>query len=298
MAYVANLPDELQMHIVGFFNVSTVLAVREVHAVWRAALRRAALPSVFALFSPGVFSRRLTIHDVCDARDTEGHWFAATVIAVRRDAVQVHFDGFADKWDEWVPHDTADATEDHAVVARRFCPRGTRARSPQALADAARTAARTAPIIVLVDHPAPVVAASAAAAPPMRRRLGAPLPMRSSQEESPSTPVVAASVTSISPEAPPRPSDDSDVVVPVITLNPDRATPPLVSRGPPRWISFNSRDALPIVDAGGLAAPTLTPLELPAAAPAPPLASTVMSTGAARAAVHFRPAVPFFPLTS
>lgn len=48
----------------------------------------------------------LQVGDVLDALDTSNSWYTSTVRQVRPDAVEVHYHGWGDRWDEWIPRDS------------------------------------------------------------------------------------------------------------------------------------------------------------------------------------------------
>jgi hypothetical protein len=43
------------------------------------------------------------VGDHIDARDKTNKWYFSTVLAVRENEILVHFEGWASKWDEWLP---------------------------------------------------------------------------------------------------------------------------------------------------------------------------------------------------
>ena len=75
------------------------------------------------------------VNDVVDAQDTRGTWYAGVVLATNAHSVQVRFNGWTAKWDEWIPK-----------ISDRLLPVNTKSliQAPTAPAPASNTA--TAPV--------------------------------------------------------------------------------------------------------------------------------------------------------
>lgn len=126
------LPEDLQFTVCGFFNASSLSQLARVNRMFRDYLyqraeflprlaRAAGRPKLLAgpmasdMLSTvqqhqqqqeGVgLGRFLTLGDRCDARDRDGRWYGARVVAADATTVRVHFDGFAERWDETLPRD-------------------------------------------------------------------------------------------------------------------------------------------------------------------------------------------------
>ena len=77
----------------------------------------------------------LRVGDLVEALDLEGQWYPARVMQQASEGLSVllHFDGWSDSYDEWLPQALAHAlaASAHARrLPRRHCPASCRSRAP------------------------------------------------------------------------------------------------------------------------------------------------------------------------
>jgi hypothetical protein len=59
--------------------------------------------------------REWQVGDSCDAKDSQGAWYAATILDVSDRALLVHYEGFGDEFNAWVPRDRVARLHKHSV---------------------------------------------------------------------------------------------------------------------------------------------------------------------------------------
>ena len=98
-------------------EISRVLMVSTGRKILLAQSRQPSRLPFFGSFSN--WRASLCVGSTCDALDTMSHWYSATVLDAKDDAVFIEYDGWRAMWNEWIQRDSRRLAKPQFQISRR-----------------------------------------------------------------------------------------------------------------------------------------------------------------------------------